>query len=246
MPQTYVMNKKSKKIFKIISGVILFFTLPSLLLFGFMYFKYNEDLPHGNPGKEADILAHKMLETLDFEAYKNTKYIEWTFKNRRHYELDKVNNICEVHWKANKVILDLNDISRSKLFIHGFKNESDMAKELFSKALEYYNNDSFWVLAPYKIFDAGTERKLVKINGHEDALLVTYNSGGSTPGDSYLWLLDENYKPKAFKMWTSLLPIDGIEASWSDWTTTESGAQLPTFHKLLFLGLEISDLKGTN
>jgi hypothetical protein len=46
-------------------------------------------------------------------------------------------------------------------------------------------------------------------------------------------------------MWTSILPIDGLEATWENWITTESGAQLPSFHKLLFLGLEIEDIKGT-
>ena len=46
-------------------------------------------------------------------------------------------------------------------------------------------------------------------------------------------------------MWTSILPIDGLEASWSDWTKTETGAQLPTFHKLLVIGLEIEAIEGT-
>ena len=239
------MNKKLKKIFKIVAGILVFFALPSLLLFGFLYFKYNEDLPEGVSGKEADALAYKMLEALDYEALKNTKHIHWTFKKRRHYELDKVNNICEVSWKGYKVILDLNDNSQSKVFIHGFKNESEMAEELTEKAIKYYNNDSFWVLAPYKVFDKGTVRKLVKTANSKNALLVTYQSGGSTPGDSYLWLLDTDFKPKAFKIWTSILPIDGLEASWTDWITTESGAQLPTFHKFLFFGLEITDIKGT-
>ena len=99
------------------------------------------------------------------------------------------------------------------------------------------------MVAPYKVFDEGTERRIVKTDTNGDALLITYTSGGSTPGDSYLWLFDTNGKPKAFKMWTSLLPIDGLEASWSDWTTTESGAMLPTFHKLLVLGLEITNIK---
>lgn len=47
-------------------------------------------------------------------------------------------------------------------------------------------------------------------------------------------------------MWTSILPIDGLEASWSDWKTTETGALLPSFHKLLFLGIEIDNLKTFN
>lgn len=238
------MTKKPKRILKIIAGVIIFFTLPSLLFFGFLYFKYNEDLPIGIQGEQADVLAQNMLESLDYDAYKSTKHIEWTFKKRHHYVWDREKNICEVYWKENKVVLDLNTHSNSKLYIHGFKNESDIAQELIDNAKAFFNNDSFWLVAPYKVFDPGVERKLVKTPEHGDALLVTYKSGGTTPGDSYLWFLDKTGKPKAFKMWTSILPINGLEASWTDWTTTESGAQLPTFHKLLFFGLEITDIKG--
>jgi hypothetical protein len=234
-----------KRTLKIIAGIFVFLTLPSLLFFGFMYFKYNEDLPTGIQGEQADALAHKMLDALDYKAYQATNHIEWTFKKRRHYVWDKAKNICEVHWKENKVILNLNNHSESKVYIHSFKNESDMAKELIEKAITYFNNDSFWVVAPYKVFDDGAERKLVKTTNNKDALLVTYTSGGSTPGDSYLWLLEDSGKPKALKLWTSILPIDGLEASWNNWTVTESGANLPTFHKLMFLGLEIDDIKGT-
>ncbi|WP_298553825.1 hypothetical protein [uncultured Algibacter sp.] len=239
------MPGKPKKILKIIAGIVIFLTLPSLLFFGFLYFKYNEALPTGVQGEQADALAHKILNALDYEAYKSTNYIEWTFKKRHHYEWNKANNTCNVYWKQNKVVLDLNDTSKSKVYIHSFKNESDMAKELIEKAISYFNNDSFWLVAPYKVFDEGVERRLVKTDDNKNALLVTYTSGGSTPGDSYLWLLNDSNKPKAFKMWTSILPINGLEASWNDWTTTESGAQLPTFHKLLFIGLEIDDVKVT-
>ena len=235
---------KPKKVIKIIAGIVVFLTLPSLLLFGFLYFKYNEDLPTGVPGEQADALAHKMLNALDYKAYNATNVIEWTFKKRHHYVWNKAKNTCEVYWKNNKVVLDLNNTSKSKVYIHSFKNESEMAPKLIKKALNYFNNDSFWLVAPYKVFDAGVERQLVKTNT-QNALLVTYTTGGSTPGDSYLWMLDDSGKPTAFKMWTSILPINGLEASWSQWTTTESGAQLPTFHKLMFLGLELDDVKGT-
>ncbi len=235
---------KSKKILKIITGVIVFLTLPSLLLFGFVYFKYNEDLPIGVEGSEADALAHKMLKALDYEAFKGTNYIEWTFKNKHHFEWKKNENSCNVHWKEYKVSLNLNDYSQSKVYVHSFKMEGEMAEELLNKAISYFNNDSFWLVAPYKVFDAGVERRLVRLENNENALLVTYKSGGSTPGDSYLWQFDKTGKPKSFKMWTSLLPIDGLEASWSDWITTESGAQLPTFHKLLVIGLEMGVVKG--
>ncbi|WP_158849052.1 hypothetical protein [Algibacter sp. L1A34] len=232
-----------KRILKIVTGIIIFLTLPTLLLFGFLYFKYNEELPTGTKGKQADELAKNMLRALDFEAYKNTDYIEWTFKNRHHFKWQKNENKCDVFWKDYRVALDLNNLSLSKAYIHGFVTDNEIADELKEKALNYFNNDSFWVVAPYKVFDSGTERRLVKLTNNKSGLLITYNSGGSTPGDSYLWLLDDNFKPTAFKMWTSILPIDGLEASWRDWKTTETGALLPTFHQLLFLGLEIDHLK---
>ncbi|MEP3836026.1 MAG: hypothetical protein ABJM36_00165 [Algibacter sp.] len=238
------MSIKPKKVLKIIAGVVIFFTLPTLLLYGYMYITHNEDLPIGIQGEQADALANKMLNALDYQAYKNTNYIEWTFKKRHHYEWDKSKNICNVYWKQYKVVLNLNDTSKSKVYINNFINKSNMAQELIEKALSYFNNDSFWLVAPYKVFDKGVERRLVNINTKE-ALLVTYKSGGSTPGDSYLWLMDNNGKPTAFKMWVSILPIEGLEASWSDWTTTETGAQLPTFHNFLFFGLEIDHLKTT-
>ena len=129
--------------------------------------------------------------------------------------------------------------------MHNFKVDGDQADELIEDATSYFNNDSFWLVAPYKVFDSGVERSIVKTENGEDALLVTYTSGGTTPGDSYLWFLDKNNKPTKFKMWVDILPIGGLEASWNNWTTTESGAQLPTFHKLLFLGITLEDVIGT-
>ena len=234
---------KTKKTFKIITGVIVFLTLPSILFFVFMFFKYNEDLPQGKQGSKADELAGKMLEALNFDAYKNTDYIEWTFKNLHHYKWEKSKNSCSVFWKEYKVDLQLNDKSLNKAYIHGFKVEGEIGEELTTKALSYFNNDSFWLVAPYKVFDNGTERRLVELKNGEEGLLITYTTGGTTPGDSYLWSFEDNGMPKSFKMWTSILPIQGLESSWSDWTTTESGAKLPTFHNILFLGIEITNIK---
>jgi|SRR5690606_22735700 hypothetical protein len=229
------MADKSKKVFKIITGIIILFTLPSLILLGYVFFKYNEDVPNGVSGDKADMLAQKMLNSLNFEAYENTTYIEWDFKNRHYYKWRKNDNICDVYWKEFRVTLNLNNPELNKAYVHSFKVENELAKDLQEEALTYFKNDSFWLTAPYTIFNQDVERKLVGDN----SLLVTYNSDGKTPGDSYLWELDETGKPISFKIWASILPIDGLEASWTDWITTETGAMLPTFHKLLFFGLEM-------
>lgn len=233
-----------KRILKIGIGIIIFFTLPSLLFFGFIYFKYNEDLPEGQLGKEADQFALRMLNTLNYEAYKATDYLEWTFKGIHHYQWNKTEGTCKVFWDDFRVELDLNTINNSKVFVLDTEYNGIEKQDYIEKAEAYFNNDSFWLVAPYKVFDQGVERRVVTTEDGKKALLVTYTSGGSTPGDSYLWHLDDSGKPISYQMWVSILPIEGLEATWEGWITTESGAQLPTFHKLLVLGLEIGDVKG--
>lgn len=237
-------KNKLKRILKIIGGIIIFFTLPSLLFFGFIYLKYNEDLPTGQQGAQADALATQMLQALNEEAYLNTDYIEWTFRRAHHYKWYKTDNTVEVSWDAITVILDLAHQDNSKVFAGQQEYNGTEKHDYIRKAETYFNNDSFWLVAPYKVFDTGTERRLVKTEDGEKALLVTYTSGGSTPGDSYLWHLDKTGKPKSYQMWVDILPIGGLEATWENWVTTESGAQLPTFHKLLFFGLEMGDVRG--
>lgn len=240
------MSKKSKakRLLKILGGIIIFFTLPSLLFFGFLYLKYDEDLPSGKKGIEADALATKMLQTLNEEAYINTDYLEWTFKGRHHYKWYKTDKTVEVYWDDITVILDLENHDNSKVFA-GKQEYNGLEKhDYIHKAQNYFNNDSFWLVAPYKVFDKGTERQLVKTENGKDALLVTYTSGGTTPGDSYLWHFDDSGKPKSYQMWVDILPIDGLEATWDNWTTTESGALLPKSHKFMVFDLDMGEVKG--
>ena len=237
-------NLKTKRIFKIIGGIIIFFTLPTLLFYGFMYIKYNEDLPTGKLGTEADELATTMLSALNEEAYLNTDYIEWTFKGKHHYKWYKTDDTCEVSWDAMTVILDFSDAGNSKVFAGKHEYNGVEKQEYIDKARRFFNNDSFWLVAPFKVFDNGTERRLVTTEDGKKSLLVTYTEGGTTPGDSYLWHLDENGLPKSFQMWVDILPIDGLEASWDQWITTESGIKLPTSHKFLVFELDMGEVKG--
>ncbi len=224
----------------------MFFTLPTLLLFAYMYFKYHKELPTGTQGPAADYIANTMLDALNYEAYKATDYIEFTFKKRHHFKWHKAKNTCDVFWKNIKVDLDLVNHSKSTVYVSEEKYNGKEAPDYIEKAVDLFNNDTFWLVAPYKVFDSGVERRLVKTEDNKEALLVTYTSGGSTPGDSYLWHVDASGKPVSFQMWVDILPIDGLEASWSDWLTTDTGAELPTFHKFLMFGLEIEQIETGN
>ena len=234
------------KVLRVLVKLILILIIFGILSFGFIYLRYNEDLPVGTQNEAADQLANKMLDALDHEAFDNTSYLEWTFKNKNHYKWNRTGGTCDVIWKDFKVTLSFNEGINHKAYVHNFEVYDAQANNLMKTALKKFNNDSFWLIAPYKIFDPGTERRLVKLDNGEDAVLVTYTSGGSTPGDSYLWLLEPSGKPYAFKMWASSLPVKGLKASWNEWIVARSGATLPTKHRILFLNLDMGEVKGIN
>lgn len=193
------------------------------------YFVNNESLPEGAAGDEADALAQKMMIAMNKEAFDATEILEWSFRDSHFYKWKKEEGLVEVSWDDNKITLNLNDINKSE----------GGSPELVDKALDYFYNDSFWLVAPYKVFDDGVERKILDYEGNK-ALLVTYTSGGSTPGDSYLWILDEQGLPTSYKMWTSIIPLGGVSATWSDWKNADSGIKLPTSHKLSLFGMELN------
>ena len=91
-----------------------------------------------------------------------------------------------------------------------------------------------------------TRGMLVDLEDGSKGLLIHYSSGGVTPGDSYLWILDENGRPVKWKMWVGILPIGGLEASWGEWKTMPTGWQVATQHEIGSYTLIISDLKAGN
>lgn len=220
-----------KKFFKFL-GILLVVLIVAGTVF---YFVKNEDLPQGKQGVEADALAIKMLNAINHKAFETTEIIEWDFRKAHFYKWYKHKSIVEVSWDENKVILNTKEPKKSEVFVNDKKVNNP---ELIQTAESYFNNDSFWLIAPYKIFDAGTQRSIVNYENKE-ALMITYTSGGSTPGDSYLWFLDDNYMPTSFKMWTKVIPIGGVSATWSNFKNTKSGIKLPSNHQLSLFGLEI-------
>lgn len=223
--------------------LVSIFTL-TILAIAFVYFSLNKKLPEGKTGPEADSFALRIQEAVKHDLYLDTDYIQWSFRNKHHYLWDRRQNTVKVQWEKHTAHLDLNAPHHS--FLANKDHTQKEVKELINTAQGYFNNDSFWIVAPHKLFDKGVTRSLITLDDDSKSLLVTYRSGGTTPGDSYLWKVDKNYLPTSFQMWVSIIPIGGIEATWEGWTITQSGAYLSQKHKLLGFNIPISNLKAWN
>ena len=229
-----------KRILLIIGGIVV-----ALVLTGFILITVNnEALPNGKEGPAANALAKNIQKAMNRSAWDSTLVLQWTFVDRNHYLWDRNREVVQIKWNENEVLLSLKDYS-GKAFTNGVELDAASAKDLIKTATASFHNDSFWFMAPMKLFDEGTSRKIVEMEDGRQGLLITYSSGGTTPGDSYLWLVDANNLPVAYKMWVSTIPLGGMKATWSDWKEMETGALYASSHMILnSYNVSITNVKG--
>lgn len=222
-------------------GIFLGILIAALFV---LYLLNNESLPKGKTGPEADALAQKVLTAINKTAWDTTGAVSWNFAGRHEHLWDRDRHFAEVKWEDYRVLVNINEISG--VAYKGGEALADKTEndKLVRTAWEYWANDSFWLNAPAKVFDGGTSRSIVKLEDGSDGLMISYSSGGVTPGDSYLWILDENGLPKSYKMWVQIIPLGGAEATWEDWKTLSTGAKISGFHKLGPLEIEVSNVEG--
>jgi len=206
-------------------------------------FLISESKPEGQPSPQADTVAQKMMAAVDKAAWDTTAIISWDFAGRQQYLWDKDRHFVKVIWGDNIVLLHTKSIS-GKAFTNGVEVTGEAADKLVKMAWRHFCNDSFWLNAVVKLFDSGTSRSMVKTKGGVEGMMVTYATGGATPGDSYVWIVDENGLPTSYKMWVSIIPIGGVEFTWEKWITLSTGAKIATLHKSAVFDLEIRDVKG--
>ena len=214
-----------------------FYVVLILAILAFIAVKVmSESKPIGKSGPEADALAQEVLKTINKEAFDTIAYLQWEFfRPGQKYLWDKKNNKAIIEYDDIKVLFNLNSME-AQCYQNNNLLTGEAHDEAKDKAWSNWCNDSFWLIAPFKLFDNGTKRSAVTTE-EGNALLIEYHTGGVTPGDSYLWILDQNNRPTGWKMWTSILPIKGIYNKWSGWETQE-GAQFSTIHD--FFGKEVS------
>jgi len=192
-------------------------------------------------GPEAEALAKEMVRAVDGDAWSRTGAVRWVVMGRKHL-WDRQRGLARVEWRGNRVLLDT-ATQKGRAWRNGAELPDGPDKaELVHKAYALWINDSFWLNPVVKAFDDGTSRARGTVDGKR-ALLVSYASGGLTPGDKYLWILDDQARPVAWRLWVKILPVGGLQFSWEGWTKLPTGAWVATSHKALGIdAVHLTDL----
>ena len=190
----------------------------------------------------AEALIDQMWTALNAPAWFAAEGAEWTFPGGRHYVW---------HKRLGRVRVDLSETSavyldtttgRGRAFEGGQALDQAIGEAHVARAIRHFNNDSFWLAAPFKVRDLGTQRSLVSDEAGE-GILVYYASGGSTPGDRYLWRLNADHQPKLWQLWVQIIPVKGVSFTWEDWRRTASGALVSHMHRSKVLNVSLRDVK---
>lgn len=228
------MKKLLKIALYILGGLIALGLIAVLVL--------SESKPEATPSQKGDMLAQNMLASLDKPGWDTLKYLQWEFASLNRYLFDKQGNKAQIISGNTRVVMNLDD-QTGEAYQGNDKLSGDSKNSALQSAWSNWCNDSFWMFAPYKVMDPNTQRSVVEVEEGTHGLMVEYKGGGVTPGDSYLWILDDNYQPISYKMWVKIIPIGGLEASWEEWVTLPSGAKLSTAHKMGPVTLRLTDVK---
>ncbi|MFN3197737.1 MAG: hypothetical protein ACE366_04885 [Bradymonadia bacterium] len=206
----------------------------------------HEPRPAIQASPEADVLARRVQDALGSDHWGAIGEISWRFGDRRTHRWRRCTDQVWVQWGDAEVRLDLGR-GGGEVIAGGAADD----QSLIDEAHKYFINDAFWLNPVRTFFDDGVSRAVVglgddvmaEFGAQHEALLVTYGQGGRTPGDAYLWLLDAEHRPVAWKMWVSIIPIGGLPVTWSDWQPVGAGLQIARSHRLpLGLTLEISQV----
>jgi hypothetical protein len=236
---------------RIIAGLLV-----ALLLLGgglaALIVALSKPLPKGEPGPGADELAHAIERAIDKDAWARTGALRWTFAGKFHHLWDRKRSFDRVSWGEVLVLCDLSK-QTGVAYQNGQRISGEKERKLVAKAYASWTNDAFWLNPLVKLFDDGVTRSVVTEPGGRKGLLISYNSGGLTPGDSYLWLLsgqagDAGLRPEAWRMWVSIIPLKGIENAWDGWVQLATGAWVSTRHKFagLPITLKLDDVAGAS
>ena len=219
--------------------LVLSFVLVVTLLV--LWFLTRRELPSGEAGAKAETLTQGIEQAVNLAEWHKTAAVSFTFDAQgTHHFRDNKRGYREVRWKkgGQQYVVQYDQSSNYIAWHNKQQVSGDIADELYKEAYARHTNDFFWLHPFSQLRAPGAQRYYVS----ERALLVQYESGGVTPGDSFLIITDEFFKPIRWQIWVSIIPLPGYEFSFSEWHSCKTKAHFSLQHNSLLLNVPIRDL----
>lgn len=180
---------------------ILKLSLPVLLLFLSL-----KTLHAQSNSEKASTIANEVFDAMGgLKSYKNTHFIKWEFGKRTLYWDKWTGDVRIESPEKNLVILVNINTLKGKVFENGVLiSDKEKTKVLLTQGKDWWINDSYWLVMPWKLKDPGVTLNYAKTdtlpNGKKaDVLQMTFDSVGVTPDNKYLVYVDQ--EEKLIKQW---------------------------------------------
>lgn len=182
--------------------------------------------------KKADGIVKNMLTAMGgLKNYNKTHFIQWNFVNRKLFWDKWTGNVRIENPTENQVILVNINTLKGKVYENGvLVKDQTKVNGLLKKAKNWWINDSYWLVMPWKLQDPGVNLTYVKTdklpNGKTaDILQLTFSAVGVTPDNKYWLYVDredhlikqwahyKNFndaKPKFVKPWNNYQKVGSI------------------------------------
>ncbi|NRS88819.1 Holliday junction resolvase-like predicted endonuclease [Flavobacterium sp. 7E] len=131
------------------------------------------------------------------KAYDAIKTLEWSFVGRKLYWNKWTADVRVENPKDNQVVLVNVNTMKGQAFENGtLVTDATKSAALLQSAKEWWINDSYWLVMPWKLQDKGVTLTYVKedklADGKEATILqMTFDGVGVTPENKY-WIYVEN------------------------------------------------------
>ena len=171
---------------------------------GGVFVEYNNPPAEGFNLEGSDMIAMLLADKCMIamggrEAWDNTRYISWNFFGRRDHLWDKSTGDVRIEDPSNGITMLMNIKDRQGQVFKNGALVSDSSDYFLQKGYEWWVNDSYWLVMPYKLKDSGVTLKYLRedttmTGSAADVIYMSFDSVGVTPQNVYEVWVDTDSK----------------------------------------------------
>ncbi|MFO8100539.1 MAG: hypothetical protein R6T83_13085 [Salinibacter sp.] len=195
---------------------------------------------------KADSVALRLLEAHGADAFASAPYLRFNFGVdtpegeqvvARHF-WDRLTGEYRVEWQPGSdssyvALVNVRDVEdqtpEGTVYLNGNELTGDTGDEALQRAYGRFINDTYWLLAPLKVYDPGVNRSYEADSSTADheVLRLTFGDVGLTSDDTYwFYVSTESGRLDQWSMRLQSMPADAAPRTyeWTDHVTLEAPA----------------------